>query len=138
MVSPDNADTSTVPHHVPEIPHSDGSVRLCAAVDDSELGQRSIVSATAELLRGVRDSTHAFVPLKSIAGHLYSILENCQVWPPTCTVSPQCLWSFQITETDGPAVELLAPRVKALSELLCAPTHPGDINEKQREKKLKQ
>ena len=79
IVSSDNADTSTVPYHVPEVPHPDESVELGAAADDSELGQNSPVSSTAKLLHGVKESMNAFVPLKSIAGHLYCILENCQV-----------------------------------------------------------
>jgi len=32
------------------------------------------------LLRGVRDSADAFGPLKSVAGGLCFILENCEVW----------------------------------------------------------
>ena len=34
------------------------------------------------------------------------------------------------------AIELLAPRVKMVSELLSGPISPGDINEKERSKKL--
>ena len=96
------------------------------------------MSAAANLLCGVRDSTNGFVPLKSIAGHLCFVLENCQVRPPLCTFGPSCLWSFQQTEVNGQAIELLAPRVKALSESLSAPIQPGDINEKERGKKLEQ
>jgi len=55
-----------------------------------------------------------------------------------CTIGLQYLWSSQQTEADGQAIELLAPRVKVLSELLCAPIPLGDVNEKGREKKLEQ
>ena len=35
------------------------------------------------LLRGVRDAADAFPPLKSVAGGLCFILENCEVWFPS-------------------------------------------------------
>ena len=85
ILSSDNSDTSTIPHNVPEVPRPDESVESWVTADDGELGEKSVVSATGKLLREVRDSKNAFVPLKSIAGHLYSILENCQVWPPLYT-----------------------------------------------------
>ena len=34
------------------------------------------------------------------------------------------------------AIELLAPRVKMVSELLSGPIFPGDVNEEERTKKL--
>ena len=37
---------------------------------------------------------------------------------------------------DEQAIELLTPRVKGLSELFGTPIHPGDVNEKERERKL--
>ena len=44
---------------------------------------KSTSSASAKLLlRGVRDSSDAFGPLKSVAGGLCFILENCEVRPP--------------------------------------------------------
>lgn len=46
--------------------------------------------------------------------------------------------SFQGTEVDRQAIELLAPRVGVLSVSLSAPIHPGDINEKTRGEKLEQ
>lgn len=82
IISSDNADTSALPYHVPEVHRPNESVELAAAMDDSGLGQKPMASATAKLLRGVRDSAEAFVPLKSIAGHLHSVLGNCQVWLP--------------------------------------------------------
>ena len=89
------------------------------------------MSATAELLRRVRDG-----PLKSIAGGLCIILENCEVWPPSHASDAHCLQLFQRTEVDRHAIESLAPRVKALSESLCAPIPQGDINEEERAKTL--
>jgi len=48
--------------------------------DGGGSGWKSAVSAPAKLLlRGVRDSADAFPPLKSVAGGLYFILENCEV-----------------------------------------------------------
>ena len=77
-------ETSTTPYRVPEVSHPDETVELGGAVEDSKQGWKSTVSATAELLRGVRGSVNAFVPLKSVAGNLCSILENCEVWLPSC------------------------------------------------------
>ena len=36
------------------------------------------------------------------------------------------------------AIELLAPRLRALSRSLCEPIPVGDVNESEREKKLEQ
>ena len=124
----------TIPYSAPETSYPDNSVKL--GVVDSEPGSKSTLSVVANLLRGVRDSVNAFIPLKSIAGHLCFILEKSQVCPPSCTFCPQCLWSFQQTEAYGQAMELLAPQVKMLSESLHAPIHPGDVNEKQRGENL--
>jgi len=50
-------------------------------VDKNEPKWISNAFATAKLLlRGVRDSADAFGPLKSVAGGLCFILENCEVW----------------------------------------------------------
>ena len=120
----DCVNTFAVPYHdVPEVLH------LSAADDKSDW--RSTVSATANLLRGVRDG-----PLKSIAGGLCTILENCEVWPSSHTSDARYLQSFQQTGVDIQAIELLAPRVKTLSGSLCAPIPQGDFNEKQRSRKL--
>ena len=57
-----------------------GSVGPGASADESGLDWGSTVSSTAKLLlRGVRDSADAFPPLKSVAGGLCFILENCEV-----------------------------------------------------------
>ena len=53
------------------------------AGDENRPGWKSNASASAKsLLRGVRDSADAFGPLKSVAGGLCFILENCEVRPP--------------------------------------------------------
>ena len=57
---------------------------------------------------------------------------------PSYTFGSQCLQPLQGTEVDRQAIELLAPRVRVLSESLCAPIHPGDVNEKTRGEKLEQ
>ena len=50
------------------------------AADESRPDWRSTVSSSAKLvLRAVRDSADAFGPLKSVAGGLCFILENCEV-----------------------------------------------------------
>ena len=52
------------------------------AADKKKSDWKSTASASAKLaLRGVRDSADAFGPLKSVAGGLCFILENCEVWP---------------------------------------------------------
>jgi hypothetical protein len=49
---------------------------------EKESGWKSTASATAKLLlRGVRDSADAFGPLKSVAGGLCFVLDNCEVQP---------------------------------------------------------
>ena len=58
--------------------------------------------------------------------------------PPPLYIDLQCLQLFQQTDVDGKAIELLAPQVKVLSESLCVPIRPGDVNEKKRGKKLEQ
>ena len=58
-------------------------VESSAAGDGNGLDWGSIVSSTAKLLlRGVRDSADAFPQLKSVAGGLCFILENCEVQSP--------------------------------------------------------
>ena len=58
------------------------------APDENKSDWRPTVSASAKLLlRGVRDSADAFRPLKSIAGGLCFVLENCEVrLPSPCAV----------------------------------------------------
>ena len=59
----------------------DGNTESNVAASDNKSGWKSTAYATAKLLlRGVRDSADAFGPLKSVAGGLCFILENCEVW----------------------------------------------------------
>ena len=60
--------------------NADKSVGPSAAADENKSDWRSTASASAKLLlRGVRDSADAFGPLKSVAGGLCFILDNCEV-----------------------------------------------------------
>ena len=78
IVPLDNADGSAVPHHVQE-PLSPDHNELNTA-NEKKSDWKSTTSATAKLLlRGVRESTDAFGPLKSVAGGLCFILEICEV-----------------------------------------------------------
>lgn len=131
----DYVDTLAVPGcDAPEVLRPDESAKPSAADDSgNKLDWRSTVSVTAELLRGVADG-----PLKSVAGGLCVILENCAVWPPFRTFNAHCLLSFQQTGVDRRAIEWLAPRVKTLSKSLCAPIPQGDVNKKERTRKLEQ
>ena len=61
----------------------DEGVGPSAAADESKLDWKSTASASAKLiLRGVCDSADAFGPLKSVAGGLCFILDNCEVQFP--------------------------------------------------------
>ena len=56
------------------------NVGVSAAAEESRPGWKSTASSSAKLvLRAVRDSSDAFGPLKSVAGGLCFILENCEV-----------------------------------------------------------
>ena len=58
----------------------DENVEPSATADGKGSDWKSTASASAKLLlRGVRDSADAFGPLKSAAGGLCFILENCEV-----------------------------------------------------------
>ncbi|KAF9648430.1 hypothetical protein BDM02DRAFT_3187181 [Thelephora ganbajun] len=89
-------------------------------IEENESKLKSTAYATAKLLLlGVRESADAFGPLKSVAGGLCFILENCER-----------------TKANKQSIELLAPRVKVLAESLCAPVSKGDNGEKSRRKAL--
>jgi len=90
----DNVDTSALPDHVSEVVHPRETLEQSAAADEEESNCKPTVSATAELLCGVRDSPGTFGPLKSIARSLCFILNNCKVWPPSHTLGSQCLGRF--------------------------------------------
>ena len=76
-----NAGASTVPGHVQKDPRPDESAESNTAASEKKSSWKSTAYASAKLLlRGVRDSADAFGPLKSVAGGLCFILENCEVW----------------------------------------------------------
>ena len=77
-----DADASAVPDHARKELLLDENTESNAATDGKKSNWKSTTYATAKLLlRGVRDSADAFGPLKSVAGGLCFILENCEVRP---------------------------------------------------------
>ena len=110
-----------------------------ATPDESKPDWKSTASASARLLlRGVRDSADAFPPLKSVAGGLCFILENCEVCPLHPIHYPQHSPVPQRTKANKQTLESLAPRVQVLAERLCEPVPDGDIKEQERRKRLEQ
>ena len=84
----DNIGTSTVSDDVPAALHHEKSGEPSPATYERGSNWRSTASATAKLLLlGVRDSVDAFGPLKSVAGGLCFVLENCEVWSPLHVLS---------------------------------------------------
>ena len=74
-------DTTGVPDHEPKDVPSDEKAEPGTTADKKESNWKPTAASTTKLLlRGVRDSADAFGPLKSVAGGLYFILENCEVW----------------------------------------------------------
>ena len=132
-------DASTVPDHGPEVLRPDESVEPSAAADKSESNWKSTVSATAKLLlRTVKEASDAFPPLKSVAGGLWAIIENFEVWSTSRSPDLRRLQSSQQTSANEQAVESLASRVKGLAESLRTPVSDGDIREESRRKTLGQ
>ena len=86
----------------------------------------------------MRDTADAFGPLKSVAGGLCFILENCEVWPVSCIPYVQRSQVPQRTKANGQAIESLAPRVKALAGQLRGPIPEGDVKEQERREKLEE
>ena len=80
-----------IPDHMPEVQHPDESAKPSAIADETISGKESTV--TVKLLRVVRDSASGFGPLKSVAGGLCLVLENCKVWPPSHRFGSQHLQS---------------------------------------------
>ena len=131
-----NSDGSAVQHRARE-PAQLPSHVPSPSVAGKESNLKFIAVSKAKLfLRGVKQSAHGFPPLKSVAEVLCFILNNCEVWFPSCTFNPHCLQPLQQTEVNKKAIESLAPRIKMLSESLGAPIHPSDVNEKERESEL--
>ena len=132
----DNAAPSTAPDQA-EVVSPDESAKLGPAASDEKSNWRSTAVATAKLLlRGVRDSADVFGPLKSVAGGLCFVLENYEVRSSTLIRHRRCLRIFQRTKANTQTIESLAPRVKALAELLCGPATEDDVNEEARRKEL--
>jgi len=69
-----HADTSVLSDYGPEAIRPGETFEPNATADEKKSD-----CATSELLRGVRDSAGAPGPLKSVAGYLCFILDNCQV-----------------------------------------------------------
>jgi len=88
-----NLDASVLPDRGPETARPDKIIEPSAAADEKTSNIKPNASATAELLRGVRDSSGAFGPLKSVARSLCFILDNSEVWPPSHTFDLRCLRS---------------------------------------------
>ena len=85
----DKTNNSTSPDHVQRVFSTD---EKATGSTDKNTTWKSTASATAKLfLRGVRESADAFGPLKSVAGGLCFILENCEVQPSFCACYPQYL-----------------------------------------------
>ena len=81
----DNTDSPVVRDHTPQEVRPDENAEPGAAANEKKSEWKSTAFATAKLLlRGVRDSADAFGPLKSVAGGLCFILENCEVWSSPC------------------------------------------------------
>ena len=105
--------------------------------DKNKSDWKSTASATAGVfLRGVRDSADAFGPLKSVAGGLCFILENCEVRRLFHACHLYRLEAFQRTKANTQAIESLAPRVRALTVTLCASKSGSDLREQGRRMKL--
>ena len=74
-----NADASAPDCALEDI-HTSENTESSADANEKKPDWKSTASATAKLiLCGVRDSADAFGPLKSVAGGLCFILENCEV-----------------------------------------------------------
>ena len=90
IVPSDNGNTAA-PYNVPE-PLSHDSAEPSAIADGDKLNWKSTVSsATKLLLRTMREPPNVFTPFKSIAGDLYTILENPEVWFTSRSFGPRCL-----------------------------------------------
>ena len=80
LIAPsDNVGDSTLPGCEPEAVRLDETIEPSVAADEEKSSCEPTASATAGLLRGVRDSARAFGPLKSVARSLCFVLENCEV-----------------------------------------------------------
>jgi len=63
-----------------------------STINEAKSNLKSLASSTAKVfLRGVKESADAFPPLKSVAGGLCFILDNCEVWSTSRALpDPRC------------------------------------------------
>ena len=134
-VPPTDVVTSAISDPGQEVLHPDEDETT--TTDEKKPDWKPPACATAKLfLRGVRDAADAFGPLKSVAGGLCIVLDNCEVWSPTGAYHLRRLRVFQPTKVNQQAIELLVPRVRALDTYLCVPAPEGDSEEQGRRKRL--
>jgi len=94
LIAPsDNVDAFVLPNYGPEAVRPDESLEPSAA-DEKKSNPKPTASPTAKLLRELRDSPGGYGLLKSVAKSLCSTLDNCEVWPPSCTLLSRCSRSF--------------------------------------------
>ena len=130
-----NLVTSAIPDPGQEVPDPNKGKQNVA--DEKKSDWKSTASATAKLfLRGVRDTADAFGPLKSVAGGLCFILDNCEVRFPTNVCHLQRLQVPQRMAVNRQAIELLVSRVWALSTSLCESAPGGNLREQERRERL--
>jgi hypothetical protein len=84
----------------------------------------------------VRDSADAFGPLKSVAGGLCFILENCEVWTSLPFMLSDAYRMPQRMKANTASDRIVGTPGQTLAELLCAPVSEGDIKETIKEKDL--
>ena len=126
------------PDHASEGIHPGENTEPSTAANEKKSDWKTTASATANLvLRGVRDSADAFGLLKSVAGGLCFILENCEV-RSSLTSPVAALTCIPAHEGKRGNDRVVGTRVRALSELLCRPVSDGDPKEQERRKKLEQ
>ena len=129
IISLDSVDDSAAPDQGQETLSPDQS-EPNATADENKW---KTASATAKLLlRGVKESSDAFPPLKSVTGGLCFILENYEVRAHFPTHYSQSLQVPQQTKANEQAMESLAHRINAISGSLCTPVSEGDLKEESR------
>ena len=113
------------------------NVRGDATTPKDESGWKSTAVSAAKLfLRTVERASDAFPPLKSVAGGLCAILDNCEVRSNFVRSIRDAHGFPQQTKVNKRTIESLGSRVEALVESLCAPASEDDFKEKARRKKL--
>ena len=75
--------------------HHSGRRPNSAVVGGTQESRKSAASATAKsILYKIKGSSNAYLPLKSIAEHLWHVLEKSGVWFPSPITNPQPSWSL--------------------------------------------